>query len=172
MPRKRKKGPRERNGRPSRSEARKRPQRDHGTPELQYKRAVLAQGADPTKTSHPLDLLHARGLISDDQHQAGMRYAWLHALAFGKPQNDLCLRYGRLIGEAPGQIEREPQWLAERRVELRNADRQLNRYTRQSVYDIVVLCQSVETLTQVGYVWLSGGLITLVQAFGQHAKAA
>ena len=65
-----KSGQRESNGRIQRNA-----HRDHGTPEHQLMRLNLAKGQDPSKTSCPLDLLHVRGIITLEQHSAGVRFA-------------------------------------------------------------------------------------------------
>ncbi|SLN31952.1 hypothetical protein [Oceanibacterium hippocampi] len=57
---------------------------DRGTVENQRRRAWLAQGADPALTSYPLGILLANDAISDAQHQAGCRYAWLFSIAIGR----------------------------------------------------------------------------------------
>ena len=58
-------------GRPKAS----RPDVDYGTPELVAKRAILAGGADPAYTEHPLGLLFVRGYLSDDHEQSRRMYA-------------------------------------------------------------------------------------------------
>jgi len=63
---------------------------DRGTPEQQLRRALLAgpgtanQPPDPVMTSTPLDILKTRGLISLDQHSAGLDYATLYAKFTGR----------------------------------------------------------------------------------------
>ncbi|MCH2037705.1 MAG: hypothetical protein MK137_03840 [Rickettsiales bacterium] len=51
---------------------------DYGTPELAAKRMY-----DCTK--EPLDVLKDKGLISDKEHEAGMRFRCLHYVFFGSP---------------------------------------------------------------------------------------
>ncbi len=76
----RKSGPREANGRPQRHRF-----RDGPTPELKSLRDWYAGDGDPNLTTYPLGILLANGAISDDQHRAGCRYAWLHWRVFGRP---------------------------------------------------------------------------------------
>lgn len=74
----RKSGPREANGRLQRAA-------DPGSLRLQQLRAWFAQGGDPALTGYPLGVLLANQQISEAQHRAGCRYAWLHAMARGRP---------------------------------------------------------------------------------------
>lgn len=57
---------------------------DRGTPELQARRRYLAQQGDAARASYPLGVLWANQQISDDQHRAGCRFAWLYAICFGR----------------------------------------------------------------------------------------
>ncbi len=59
--------------------------RDTGTPELRGLREWYAGDGDPNLTTYPLGILLANGVISEDQHRAGCRYAWLHWRVFGRP---------------------------------------------------------------------------------------
>jgi hypothetical protein len=56
---------------------RKPPVIDLGTPEAQKKRLELVGGGDPTMAAYPLGILLSRQYITQDQHNAGMRYAGL-----------------------------------------------------------------------------------------------
>ena len=76
----RKLGPREANGRLQRRRF-----RDGPTPELKSLRTWYAGDGDPNLTSYPLGILLANQVISEDQHRAGCRYAWLHWRVFGRP---------------------------------------------------------------------------------------
>ena len=62
---------------------RKRP--DKGTGEVQLLRAWYAGNGDPALTSYPLGILLANAVLTDDQHKAVCRYAWLHWAVFGRP---------------------------------------------------------------------------------------
>jgi hypothetical protein len=80
----RKSGPRTKSGRASR--AYKSPElRDKGTPECQSKRAYLINRADPQLAATASGILLANDHLNRDQHAAAMRYAWAHALTYGKP---------------------------------------------------------------------------------------
>ena len=52
--------------------------KDKGTAELQQKR-------EANLTSEPLDLCLAKGLINEEQHNAGIRLRWLYTLKLGAP---------------------------------------------------------------------------------------
>lgn len=51
---------------------------DTGTPELRARRRC-------GQTAEPLDLCHNRGLISDEEHWAGIHFRWLYTLRYGAP---------------------------------------------------------------------------------------
>lgn len=72
---------------------------DLGTQELQLKRAMLAQGGDPAASTHPLDLLLARGLIEPQAHRAGWRYAGLYRRVIGRTDVSYDRLYAGLCGE-------------------------------------------------------------------------
>lgn len=87
------------NGRRGRPKQEPRAARDLGTHELQSKRLALAGlGRDglpnnPALAEYPLGILLARRLISQDQHNAGLRYAALYAKAIGRSA-DLGIDHG------------------------------------------------------------------------------
>ena len=56
---------------------------DRGTPEAQRKRRELVGSGNPSLAAYPLGVLLARGQISQAQHDAGCRYAWLRGRALG-----------------------------------------------------------------------------------------
>ena len=62
-----------------------RPLRDKGTPEQQIRRLILVNGGDPTLSTTPLDIMHARQIIEPEQYNAGLTYWYLHTKVFGKP---------------------------------------------------------------------------------------
>lgn len=57
---------------------------DLGTQEAIIKRLRLAKGADPDRASFPLGVMFDRGMITDPEFFAGLRYALLHTLLFGR----------------------------------------------------------------------------------------
>jgi len=55
------------------------------TPEhLRHRRALVGGAADPSLAENPLGVLLARRLITEEERQAGLRFAWLYRLAIGK----------------------------------------------------------------------------------------
>lgn len=60
-----------------------RPRHDFGTPELIAKR-MAASPNDTTLSTNPLDVLKARGVISDEAHGAASYFAALRKMVFGK----------------------------------------------------------------------------------------
>ena len=76
-----------RRGRPrkTRMEQPRRKRPDKGTGEVQLLRAWYAGQGDPALTSYPLGILLANAVLTDDQHKAVCRYAWLHWAVFGRP---------------------------------------------------------------------------------------
>jgi hypothetical protein len=52
--------------------------KDLGTPELQEKRKF-------NMTAEPMDLAFAKGLITEDEQRAGLKFRWLYTLIFGPP---------------------------------------------------------------------------------------
>ncbi len=171
MPRKgrpRKNGAPRRRGRLRRPQADQRPSRDPGTDELVARRLILAKGGDPAKTSHPLDYLHMRGILTDDQMRAGLHYAWLHSLVHQRPQHALIQRYGQSL--PPARLDDE-RWLAERQAELRNAQRKLPSPQLNAVYVTAILCEMPGWLN-TGPQMLIKGLSNLAHVFGRVSQAA
>lgn len=60
-----------------------RPKIDLGTPELILKRS-MASPVDHTLSTSPIDVLKARGVISDEAHTAATYWAALRKIVFGK----------------------------------------------------------------------------------------
>lgn len=83
---------------------------DHGTPELQFKRAIGL-------TQEPIDLCLERGLISPRQHWCGLHLRWLFTLRYGAPA--LTIRYTDMPS-ASGQQD-DPLWRREREAEYAEA---------------------------------------------------
>jgi hypothetical protein len=97
MARRRKAGPRRKTGKRTRSgrlsRAYKDPEiRDHGTKEFVEKRQYVVNGADPS--------LAATEKITPQQHTACQRYAWAHAMTFGRPWVQIC-PLGEHVGSEP-----------------------------------------------------------------------
>jgi hypothetical protein len=57
---------------------------DQGTPEQQQRKHTLVGNADPRYSEYPLGVLLVRGIITQDQHDAGVRYAGLAVHVLGK----------------------------------------------------------------------------------------
>jgi hypothetical protein len=74
--------------------------RDEGTPELRRMRAILAGSADTAASVHPLALMLAKDLISEDQHRAGWRFAALYRLGVGRTDISYRRLYEGLAGES------------------------------------------------------------------------
>jgi hypothetical protein len=57
---------------------------DLGTPEQQARRRVMVGGGDPKYAEYPLGVLLARRIITQQQHDAGCRYAFLAGRVLGR----------------------------------------------------------------------------------------
>jgi hypothetical protein len=88
---------------------------DRGTPEQQDRRAWLVQGGRLELAAYPLGVLLANGAISEDEHKAGCRYAWLYRLAFGRVS--IAAASYELLGDGASYHEDEA-WLRDRAAEL------------------------------------------------------
>jgi hypothetical protein len=99
--RKRKAGPRTKAGKLSR--AYKTAVRDEGTHEFRAKRMRLINGADPQLAATASGILHANGHLTAEQHHACLRYAWCHAIIYGRPWRQVCPLGDRVGGETPDQ---------------------------------------------------------------------
>ena len=95
-----------------------RPAVDLGTPEALARRARLAGGGDPVLTESPLGVMLARGLIGQEQHDAGRTYAALYRQAVGRTQLSCDRHYGRTVADAgrpaPSRDEAEQARIEER----------------------------------------------------------
>lgn len=83
-----------------------RPRHDYGTPELVLKRLSLSP-QDATQSTTPLDVAHARGLISDEAHSAAVYFNALRKIVFGKahpPAIDLTAISS--VGSTPDELDR------------------------------------------------------------------
>jgi hypothetical protein len=102
--------------------------KDHGTAELQYRRAHLAGKGDPTLTTHPLGILFARNAIDLDQRNAGERYARLYASVIGRP-TAAAVTY---TGEQGGAPEIDPKRENHTQASLDEAQRVLKSISRKA----------------------------------------
>lgn len=71
-------------GRPRKSVPAPHQPRDPGTDETVNRRNVLAGGGDPAKTTCPIDVLYAQGVIDDRQLEAAQRYASDYRRVYGQ----------------------------------------------------------------------------------------
>ena len=62
-----------------------RPQVDRGTPEVQARRVGLAGDGSEVLAHYPLGVALARGVITTEERDAGLRYAWAYRAATGRP---------------------------------------------------------------------------------------
>lgn len=105
-----------------------RPRHDYGTPELIAKRISLSP-QDATQSTTPLDVAHARGLISDEAHAAGIYFNALRKLVFGKahpPAIDLTAISS--MGSTPDELDR-----AEAETKYREACAAMKCQSRQAL---------------------------------------
>jgi hypothetical protein len=91
-----------------------RPAIDKGTPELQARRVRLAAGGDPALTEYPLGLMLARGLATDEQHEAGCYYAFLYGRTIGRTQ----INYNQLYQRIAAAFTEEQDLSEEARVRI------------------------------------------------------
>ncbi len=114
-----------RRGRPRRPiPTRKRP--DRGTGEVQLLRAWYAGPGDPALASYPVGILLANAVLTNNQHKALCRYAWLHWAVFGRP-SIAAVGWEFKDPEKPHERDREEE---ERKLEaihkiFRTADRRV-----------------------------------------------
>jgi hypothetical protein len=93
---------------------------DHGTPELQFKRALGI-------TAEPIDICLERKLISADQHWCGLHLRWLYTLRYGAPV--VTTRYADKDASY-GMTEDAPEWRSLREREYHAAIAELKRHAR------------------------------------------
>lgn len=124
-----------------------RPQKLGAPPEQERRRAWLAQGGDPAKTSTPLDVLLVNGQIDPEEALAGQRFAWWHWRVFGRGSTSAGRYEERLDHEeelAAGDYD-DPESEANKaqaRIEgkLQRATAALDAVSRQTRDSIVSLC--------------------------------
>ena len=109
--------------------------RDHGTPELQARRLFLANGKDMALTTYPLGIMLANEVIDEDMHAAGCKFAWLHAILYGRAS----VTAQKFSVEAVGKDVHEPDeaWLCKRKADWNDACAVLKSLSRQH-YDAIV----------------------------------
>ena len=73
---------------------------DLGTPEALARRQRLAGGGDPVLTESPLGVMLARGLIGQEQHDAGRTYAALYRQSVGRTQLSCDRHYSQMVADA------------------------------------------------------------------------
>lgn len=60
--------------------------REAGTPELQAKRrALVGENADPALSTAALDIMYARGQLTQEQRDSGIRYRFVRSCLYGSP---------------------------------------------------------------------------------------
>ncbi len=100
-------------------------------------RLKIARGADPVKTSCPLDLLHVHGVISLDQHSVGVRFAKAYKSVHRvHPQAVDANRTSKGTGEP---TEEELKRLVKMEARLGKALKALSRQTYEQVFNICVM---------------------------------
>jgi hypothetical protein len=110
---------------------------DKGTKELIEKRKF-------NLTTEPLDLCFWRGLINEQQHNAGIRMRWLYTLKFGAPT--ISSYSPDNLGGHSCKYE-DSGWLQRRQSEYSLIIEQLNRHkARKIIIDICVFSRMPEFL--------------------------
>ena len=102
-----------------------------GHPEFQNKRQYLINGADPQLAATASGILLANGCLTQGQHTAALRYAWAHALVYGKPWRQIC-PLGDPVGSEP------PKMQAIAKDKLAKMDARLDHKQRKAVADVAV----------------------------------
>ncbi len=104
---------RRRCGRPRKDPFHSRSSAGYGpTPEQERRRLILTgPGAPAAWAEYPLGVLRARGWLTERQHDAGCRYAWLFRVAIGGER----LAASNLTGRSfTGPEQRSEAWIAAR----------------------------------------------------------
>jgi hypothetical protein len=86
----------------------------------------------PVLAASASGILLANGLLTREQHDAALRYAWAHALVFGKPWRQVCPLGERVGGEPPQRIREIA------RHKLTWMDGRLDLAQRKAVADVAV----------------------------------
>jgi hypothetical protein len=123
---------------------------DRGTPELQARRKMLA-GTFPERAEYPLGVLYLHGTIDDNQHRAGVYYAYLYGRIFGKTKIPSAMRAWVATGTNPDEvISRGDEEVAQiwRQVKARFAEAALrSKYGRLMVKAVEDVCVYEKTPT-------------------------
>ncbi len=98
-------------------------QDDKGTNELQRKKSLGI-------TTEPLDLCLKKGLICDEEHNAGIRLRWLYTLRFGAP--DINAYSFEHRGKSCVQSDND-EWMHSRQLEYNNALTTLDRIGAKTI---------------------------------------
>lgn len=96
---------------------------DYGSPELRSKR-------QNDMTLEALDLCLKKGLITEDEHQAGLRLRWLYKIKFGSPT---IKAYSYDIYGGYSKPEDDPIWVQKRSNEYIAALNELQKYKAKKV---------------------------------------
>ena len=183
--RKRKAGRREPNGRISRQVSAPAERfRDAGTDELAVRRQWWAtfetsEGevvmGDVTKTSYPLGVLLLNGSISEDQHRAACRYAWLYSAALGRSVHVTAVAFDRLPGgdDDPSTDQRRAAWMREFKAAsaIFSSRKMLDAVVNLAVYERTPrwMRPQVPRVTDMIEAWLAiQGFRLLAEHFGQR----
>lgn len=157
-----------------------RPERDKGTDELRRHRISLSGNQD-VPHDYPLDVLHARNLITESQAKAGQRLAYLRWVVWGPPRgwtatSDL---YAKMVAQVDGRGPRaEPGSRADIDRARRYDDalstlKASGPYPLHYVMSVAVYIDRHGTLASWELSALRTGLNALAQHFGfEVARAA
>ena len=115
---------------------------DKGSGEAQARRLWLAgvdgeaRPRDGAPTAYPLGVLLVNGAISEDQHAAAARLAWLYGAVHGRI-SVAATRYE--VGRGGGRGARDDERLGEYQAELKHALEALRRASRHILDDLLNL---------------------------------
>lgn len=96
---------------------------DYGSPELRLKR-------QNDMTMEALDLCLKKGLIDENEHQAGLRLRWLYKIKFGSPN---IKAYSINIYGGYEKPEDDPLWVKKRSDEYITALDELKKYQSKKI---------------------------------------
>lgn len=120
------------------------PKIDNGTAEFIQKKSLGI-------THEPLDYCLKSGIISDEQHAAGLRLRWLHTIRFGLV--GIKSVFDNLIPDSRPSNFRDPEWKKQREIEYNNLLTSLNSAgVKDMLLDVCIFNKWPKCL--VGYVLL------------------